>query len=145
MQNLKPLASLFTEQASLSLTWSKTLKTGFLVTWLVALHGEHGRNWSTWGKSTLVLLCDMPMSLVTRKPVLGVCYQVRHKPVCTATEARQRFEILDTETRGIISRQRTTKALIRLHGCAGWSAPPLFAYSIKRFSHDMAQIHLFLF
>ena len=27
--------------------------------------------------------------------------------------------------------QRTTKALIRLHGCAVWSAPLLFAYDIK--------------
>ena len=32
-----------------------------------------------------------------------------------------------------LSRQRTTKALIRLRGCAGWSAPLLFAYEIRRF------------
>ena len=38
----------------------------------------------------------------------------------------------------ILSRQRTTKALIRLRGCAGWSAPLLFAYGINRFSHDVA-------
>ena len=44
-------------------------------------------------------------------------------------------------SRGIIlSRQRTTKTLIRLRGCAGWSAPLLFAYGINRFSDDMAQI-----
>ena len=47
------------------------------------------------------------LSLVTRKPVFRVCDQVRHKPVCAATEARQRLEISDVETRGIIlSRQR---------------------------------------
>ena len=28
------------------------------------------------------------MSLVARKPALGVSYQVRHKPACTATESR---------------------------------------------------------
>ena len=28
--------------------------------------------------------------------------------------------------------------LIRLCGCAGWSAPLLFAYGINRFSHDVA-------
>ena len=28
----------------------------------------------------------------------------------------------------LLSRQRTTKALIRLRGCAGWSVPLLFAY-----------------
>ena len=36
--------------------------------------------------------------------------------------------------------QWTTKVLIRLRSCAGWSLPLLFAYSINRFSHDMAQI-----
>ena len=34
MQNLKPLARSIAEQAGLSLTWSETPKTGFLVTWL---------------------------------------------------------------------------------------------------------------
>ena len=43
------------------------------------------------------------------------------------------------ETRGIIlSRQRTTKALTRLRGCAGWSARFLFPCGINRFSHDVA-------
>ena len=57
------------------------------------------------------------MSLVTRKPVLGVCDQGKLKPVCAATEASKRLEILDMETRDIIlSRQRTTNALIRLRG-----------------------------
>ena len=32
----------------------------------------------------------------------------------------------------IPSRQRTIKALIRLRGCAGWSAPLLFAYGIRQ-------------
>ena len=31
-----------------------------------------------------------------------------------------------------LNRQRTTKALIRLHGCTGWSAPLLFAYDINQ-------------
>ena len=30
--------------------------------------------------------------------------------------------------------------LIRLRGCAGWSAPLLFTYCINSFSHDMAQL-----
>ena len=38
----------------------------------------------------------------------------------------------------LLSRQRTTKALIRLRGCAGWSAPLLFTYDKNRFSHDGA-------
>ena len=33
----------------------------------------------------------------------------------------------------ILSRQRTTQALINLRGCAGWPAPLLFAYGINRF------------
>ena len=68
------------------------------------------------------------MSLVTRKPVFGVCDQVRHKLACTAKDTRQRLEISNIETRGIIlSRQRPTKALIRLRGK-------------NRFSHDVAHI-----
>ena len=58
--------------------------------------------------------------------------QVRLKLACSATEASRRLEILAPETRDItLSRQRTTKALIRLRGCAGWSAPLLFAYDIR--------------
>ena len=51
----------------------------------------------------------------------------------------------DIETRDIrLSRQQTTKALIRLHGCTGWSAP-LFAYGLNKFSHDVAHILTALF
>ena len=42
------------------------------------------------------------MSLITRKPVLGIWDLVRLKPACTATEVRWRREILDIETKGII-------------------------------------------
>ena len=36
----------------------------------------------------------------------------------------------------ILSKKRITKALIRLHGCAGWSAPVLFANPRRQvFSH----------
>ena len=39
----------------------------------------------------------------------------RPKPACSATEARWRLDISDIETSGIIlSRQRTSKTLIRL-------------------------------
>ena len=43
----------------------------------------------------------------------------------------------------ILSRQQTTKALIRLCGCTGCSAALLFAYGKSRFSHDVA--HMFFF
>ena len=49
-----------------------------------------------------------------KKPVFGVCDKVRFKPVCLATETSYSFEISYIASRGIIlSRQRTTKALIR--------------------------------
>ena len=77
-------------------------------------------------------ISDHHMSPVVRKPVFGVSDQVRLKPGCAASEAS--LEISDIETRDIIlSRQRTTNELIRLRGCAGWSAPLLFAYSINSF------------
>ena len=55
-----------------------------------------------------------------RKPAFGVSYQVRLKLVRSADETSRGLEISDVETRDIIlSRQRTTKVLIRLSGCAG--------------------------
>ena len=72
--------------------------------------------------------------------LIRVCDQVRHK-LTYATEARKSLDISAIETRGIIlSRQLITKVLIRRHGCAGWSAPLLFAYGKNRFSHDEAHI-----
>ena len=69
------------------------------------------------------------MSHVTRKPVFGVFDQVILKPAYSHTETSQRLEIYAIASRGIIlSRQRTTKVLIRLELCAGGSAPLLFAY-----------------
>ena len=50
----------------------------------------------------------------------GVSDQVRLKLACSATDASMRLEILVIETRDItLSRQRTTKALIRLRGSHG--------------------------
>ena len=85
------------------------------------------------------------MSHVTRKPVFGVSDQVWLKPACSTSEVIWSLEILDLARIDIIlSRQRTIKALIRLRGCAGWSAPFLFAYCINRFSHDVAHIRIML-
>ena len=42
----------------------------------------------------------------------------------------------------VISKKWTTKALIRLRGCAGWSAPVLLTNPEDRFSRDEAQIYL---
>ena len=55
---------------------------------------------------------------VTRKRVFGICDQVRLKPTCSAPGTSQGIEILDIASIDIIlSKQRTTKALIRLRGC----------------------------
>ena len=43
-----------------------------------------------------------------------------------------------------LSRQRTTKVLIRLLGFAGRAVPLLFEYVLKGFSHDEAQLISFL-
>ena len=62
-------------------------------------------------QQTLALNIRSCMSLVTRKPVFGVCNQVRLKPGCTTSEASYSLEISGIETRDIIlSRQWTTKA-----------------------------------
>ena len=53
----------------------------------------------TSGSSKLMSVLIKLMTLVTRKPVFGVCDQGRLKPVYAATEASKRLEILDIETR----------------------------------------------
>ena len=90
-----------------------------------------------------LLLEQSDTSLVTRKPVFGICDHIRLKPACSATETSWGLEVLAIAGRGIILfRQRTAKVLIRLRGCAGWSAPLLFAYGINTFSHDVAHMGL---
>ena len=62
----------------------------------------------------------------------GVPDQARHKRACAAPEASSSLEIMAIESRDItLSKQRTTKALIRLRACASWSAPLMFAYDIR--------------
>ena len=59
-------------------------------------------------------------------------YQVWLKPSCSSV-ASWSLEILDIASIGIIvSKQRTIKTLIRLHGSAGGPVSLLFAYSIKQ-------------
>ena len=83
----------------------------------------------------LEIVNRLHLSLVTRKPVFGVCDKGRLKPACTATENSWSLEISAIASIGItLSRQRTIKALIRLRG----SAPLLFAYGKNRFSHNVA-------
>ena len=63
----------------------------------------------------------------------GVSGQVRLKLACLATETSQSLESFNIASNGItLSRQRKINVLIRLRGCAGWSAPLLFAYGIKQ-------------
>ena len=61
-----------------------------------------------WGGSFFLLMYSfvirscrrrhqMNKNLVMRKPIFGVCDQVRHKPACALTEARWRLEISDIE------------------------------------------------
>ena len=68
------------------------------------------------------------MGLVARKPVFGVSDKASFKPVSSATETSKKIDISPVANNHmLLSKKRTTKALIRLRGCAGWSAPVLFA------------------
>ena len=83
------------------------------------------------------------LSRVTRKPVFGVCNQVRLKPACAVTPTTYSLQISAIASTGIIlSRQRTTKVLIRLRGCSGWSAQCAFVVRLWQdgFSHDVAHL-----
>ena len=62
------------------------------------------------------------------KPVFGVVDKLELKPASKATETRYLIEIsLVASLDIIVSKKRLTKALVSLRGCAGWSAPLLFA------------------
>ena len=65
------------------------------------------------------------MGLVATKPVFGVSDKTRLKPVSSATGAPEIS--LKTSLDMVLFKTRIIKALIRLRGCAGWSAPVLFA------------------
>ena len=66
--------------------------------------------------------------LVVRQPVFGVSEKVRFKPACSATETSSIYATsLVASVDMILSNKQITQALIRLRGCAGWSAPLLFA------------------
>ena len=115
-------------QAGLSLTWSQTPSTGFLVTRPIL-----GRNTLVSRIQKYKKRCKLNEPR-HEKPVFGVCDQVRLKPVYSSIETRYSLGISAIASGGIIlSKQRTTKVLIRLRGCACLSAPLLFAYGINRF------------
>ena len=68
------------------------------------------------------------LGLVARKPVFGVSDNASFKPVSSASETSWKIEIsLVISLDMMLFDKRITKALIRLRGCAGWSAPLLFA------------------
>ena len=59
---------------------------------------------------------------------------VRLKPTCSDTETRWKIKFLHEESLDILlSNKQITKALIRLRGCTGWSAPLLFACNMPGF------------
>ena len=96
---------------------------------MYSLAAQRRKENGCWPLGLLLTYCVKPlsrnsyqMSLVTRKPVFGIFDQVRLKPSCSALEMSESCEIANKETRDIIlSRQWTTKELIRLHGCASWA------------------------
>ena len=112
---------------------------------LIRLGGCPGWSESSLGAHLFCWFCRVMahMSLVMRKSVLGSLRPGKTLTGLLSWWDSYGLEILDLASRGIIlSRQWTTKALIRLRKCAGWSAPLLFAYGKSRFCHDMTHIIL---
>ena len=77
------------------------------------------------------------------KTCLRVSVKVRFIPACSATEI-----LLAASLDMILSNKRITKALIRQRGCAGWSAPLLFANPKDKFScieaHIVTKLEVYL-
>ena len=68
------------------------------------------------------------MGLDLRKSVSGISDNARHTPACSVTETSYNIEHLHEAILDIIlCRKQITKALIKLHGCTGWSVPLLYA------------------
>ena len=89
------------EQAGLKLALSETPKTGFLAT--------------------------RPILFGSRREKACLRGFPNQPAQCSATENSQKIEIwLAASLDMILSNKRITKALIRLHGCAGWSVSLLF-------------------
>ena len=77
------------------------------------------------------------MGLDATKPVFGVSDKARYKPVSSATETSYKIEISPKASlHMVLFKKRITNVLIGLRGCAGWSAPLLFANPRRRFSRD---------
>ena len=102
-------------------------------------------NWYMYLYSTSILceLIHVPvfhehiMGIVARKPVFEVSTKASFKPVSSATETILKIGISPVASLHIIfSKKRITKAIVRLRGSAGWSAPVLFANPRRQvFSH----------
>ena len=76
----------------------------------------------------IAFAANIHMGLIATKPVFEVSDKARLKPVFSATETSWKTEISVVASLDIIlSNKRITKALTRLRGWAGWSAPLLFA------------------
>ena len=81
------------------------------------------------------------MGLVETKPVFRVSDSARLKPVPSATETSKKIEnLLVVSLNMILSKMRITRELIRLRGCAVWSAPCCSQTPEDKFSHVEAQI-----
>ena len=97
---------------------------------------------------TLFILNDylIHMGLIARKPVCGVSEKASFKPVSSARETSLKIEISPAASLHIIlSKKLITKVLIRLPGCAGWSATVLLANLRRgedRFFHVEAHMEL---
>ena len=104
----------------------------FFVCFFRAATDIRGR-WQPLSVVPMTFLLNMIWATSRENLSSEVCDQVRLKPVCSATDVSWRVAILKLATTGtILSKQRTIKVLIRLHGCAGWSEPLLFAYGIRQ-------------
>ena len=67
------------------------------------------------------------MDLKATKPVFGVSDRARLKPVSFSYRDYLKIKISPVAISDILlSKKQITKALISLHGCAGWSVPLLF-------------------
>ena len=91
---------------------------------------QYAKSWVwLWAYAIGVILHGLAyMGLVATKSDFRVSVKAWLKPFSSASETSLNIEVsLEASLDIILSSKRITKALISLRGCAGWSAPLLFA------------------
>ena len=91
----------------------------------------------------IVIIMPYHLGSVLRKHVYKICDHVWLYTACSATEVGYNIKIYHKTNLVVLASGRISKALIRLQGCAGWSAPTCCSHATMLSYHG--QSHSFCY